>query len=64
METFAALRALCAGNSPVTGDFPSQGPVTRNFAVFFDLRRIDGWVNDRDAGDSRSHCAHYDVIVM
>ena len=30
--------ALCAGNSPVTGKFPSQRPVTRNFDVFFDLR--------------------------
>ena len=29
---------LCAGNSPVTGEFPSQRPVTRSFDVFFDLR--------------------------
>ena len=38
METFFALLALCAGNSPVTGEFPSQRPVTRSFDVFFDLR--------------------------
>ena len=38
METFSALLALCAGNSPVTGEFPSQRPVTRSFEVFFDLR--------------------------
>ena len=38
METFYALLDLCAGNSPVTGDFPSQRPVTRSFDVFFDLR--------------------------
>ena len=38
METFSALLALCAGNSPVTGEFPSQRPVTRSFDVFFDLR--------------------------
>ena len=38
METFSALLALCAGNSPVTGGFPSQRPVTRSFDVFFDLR--------------------------
>ena len=37
METFSALLALCAGNSPVTGEFPSQRPVTRSFDVFFDL---------------------------
>ena len=38
METFSALLALCAGNSPVTGEFPSQRPVMRSFDVFFDLR--------------------------
>ena len=38
METFSALLALCAGNSPVTGEFPSQRPVTRSFDVFFNLR--------------------------
>ena len=35
METFSALLALCAGNSPVTGEFPSQRPVTRRFGVFY-----------------------------
>ena len=38
METFSALLAFCAGNSPVTSNFPSQRPVTRSFDVFFDLR--------------------------
>ena len=38
METFSALLALCAGNSPVPGEFPVQRPVTRGFNVFFDLR--------------------------
>ena len=38
METFSALLAFCAGNSPVTGEFPAQRPVTRSFDVFFDLR--------------------------
>ena len=37
-EIFSALLALCAGNSPVTGEFPSQRPVTRSFDVYFDLR--------------------------
>ena len=49
METFSAL---LAGNSLVTGEFPSQSPNT------------NGWINNRDAGDLRSHCDHYDVIVM
>ena len=38
METSSALLAICAGNSPVTGEFPAQRPVTRSFDVFFDLR--------------------------
>ena len=37
-ETFSALLAICAGNSPVTGEFPAQRPVTRSFDDFFDLR--------------------------
>ena len=37
-ETFSALLALCAGNSPVADEFPAQRPVTRSFDVFFDLR--------------------------
>ena len=36
METFSALLAICAGNSPVPGEFPAQRPVTRSFDVFFD----------------------------
>ena len=37
METFSALLAICAGNSPVPGEFPTQRPVARSFGVFFDL---------------------------
>ena len=49
METFSTLLAFCAGNSPVTGEFPSQRPVTRSFDVFFDLR-----LNKRLSKQSRS----------
>ena len=35
METFSALLARCAGNSPVTGELPAQRPVMRSFDVFF-----------------------------
>ena len=38
METFSALLAVCAGNSLLTGEFPSQRPVTRSIDVFFGLR--------------------------
>ena len=37
METFSGLLDLCAENSPDTGEFPTQRPVTRNFDGFFDL---------------------------
>ena len=61
METFSALLAIYAGNSPVPGEFPAQRPVTRSFDIFFHLR-----LNKRlsNAGDLRRHCAHYDVIVV
>ena len=66
METFSALLALCAGNSPVTGEFPSQRPVTQNFDVllFLSAPWINGWVNNREAGDLRRHRTRYDVIMM
>ena len=38
METFSAWLAICAGNSPVPGEFPTQRPVTWSFDIFFDLR--------------------------
>ena len=38
METFSVLLAICAGNSPGIGEFPTQRPVTQSFPVFFDLR--------------------------
>ena len=38
METFSGLLAICAGNSPVAGEFPAQRPVTQSFDIFFDLR--------------------------
>ena len=42
METFSALLVICAGNSPVPGEFPTQRPVTRSFGVFFYLRLNEG----------------------
>ena len=59
METFSALLALCAGNSSVTGEFPSQRPVARSFYVPFDLCVNKRLGKHRDAGDY-----HYDVTVM
>ena len=64
METFPALLAICAGNSPVTGEFPAQRPVTRSFDVFFDPCLNNSWVNNCEAGDLRRRRTHYNVIVM
>ena len=54
MKIFSALLALCAGNSPVT------------WALIFYLifTRTNGWVNNRNGGDWRHHCTHYDITVM
>ena len=59
METFSALLALCAGNSPDTSGFPSRRPVTRKFDVLFDL-----CLKKRLSKQSRRHCTYYDVAVM
>ena len=48
IEALSALLALCEGNPPVTGGFPSQRPVTRGFDVSFDLR-----LNNRLSKQSR-----------
>ena len=64
METFSALLALYAGNSSVTGEFPTQRPVTRSFDVLFICASIHDWVNNREAGDLRRHRANNDGIVM
>ena len=63
METFSALLALCEGNSPVTGEFPEQRPVTRSFDIFI-CAWINGWVNNRKAGELTRRRAHYDVTGM
>ena len=42
----------------------SQRPVTRSFGVSLICARINGWANNREAGDLRRRCAHYDVTVM
>ena len=49
METFSALLAICAGNSPVPGEFPTQRPVTRSFDVYFDLRP-NKWLSKQSWG--------------
>ena len=57
MEKLSALLALCAGNSPVTGEFPHKGQ-WRGALMFSSICVLN------KAGDLRRHHAHYDVIVM
>ena len=64
MEAFSALLVLCEGNLPVTGEFPSQSPVTRSYQFSLICAWINCWVNNREAGDLRRHRNHYDVTVM
>ena len=49
METFSALLAICEGNSPVTGEFHAQRPLTRSFDVFFDLH-LNEWLSKQSRG--------------
>ena len=35
----SALLALCTGNAQLTGEFPSQSPVTQSFDIFFHLQQ-------------------------
>ena len=62
METFSALLAICAENSPVT----AQRPVTRSFDVFFDLhlnkrlsKRSRGWWFETPSCPLWRHCNGY-----
>ena len=64
MEIFSASLALCAGISPVNGEFPSQSPVTQSFMFSLIWAWTNGWVNNRNASDLRRHHAHYDVAVL
>ena len=63
METFSALLAICAGNSPVPVNSPHKGQ-WRGALIFFICVWINGWVNNRKAGDFKPYRAHYDVTVM
>ena len=64
METFSALLAICAGNSPVPGEFPNKGQWRGALMFTLIYTRINNWVNNGEAGDLRCYRAHYDVIVM
>ena len=64
METFSALLALCAGNSPVPVNSPHKGQWRGALVFSLIYAWINDWVNNREAGDLRRQRNHYDVIVM
>ena len=63
-ETFSALLAICAGNSPVPGEFPHKDQWRGDLMFSLICVWINGSVNNREAGDLRHYRANYDVIVM
>ena len=64
METFSALLALCAGNSPVPVNSPHKGQWRGALMFSLICVWINVWENNREAGDLRRHRGHYDVNVM
>ena len=68
MKTFSALLALCAGNSPVSGEFPTQRPVTRSFDFFYlRLNKLLskqpwGWWSETPSCSLLRHCN--DIIAL
>ena len=64
METFSALLAICAGihRSPVNSPHKGQWRVALMFSLI--CVWINGWVNNREAGDLTHYRAYYDVTVM
>ena len=55
MEAFSALLAICA---------PHKGQWRGALVFTLICVWINGWVNNREAGDLRRNHAHYDVTVM
>ena len=60
---FSALLALCAGTLPVTGELPTQRPVTRSFDVFVELcvnkqlsKQPCGWCFQTPVSSLWRHC--------
>ena len=64
METFSALLALCAGNSPVPVNSPHKSQWHGALMFSFICVWINDWVNNREAGDLRRQHGHYDVNIM
>ena len=60
---FRVTGPLC-GNSPVPVNSPHKGQWRGALMFTLICVWINGWVNNREAGDLRRYRGHYDVIVM
>ena len=61
---FPRFWPFCVGNSTVTGGSPHKGQWREALMFSLIYAWINGWTNNRDAGEFRGHCAHYDAAVM
>ena len=64
METFSTLLPPSEGNhrSPVVSPYKGQWRGALMFSLI--CARTNGWAKNRDAGDLKRYCAHYNVIVI
>ena len=64
METFSALLVLCVGIHPSPVNSHLKGQRCGALMISLMYARTNGWAYNRDAGDLRLNCAHYDIHVM
>ena len=67
---FRATGPFC-GNLPVTGQFPSQRPVTRSFEMFFDMRlnkrlseQSRRWWFETPSSSLWRHCNEHNITTL
>ena len=58
------LLVLCEGNPPVVGGFPHKGQWRGVLMFPFTCDWTNVWANNRNGGDLRRHCGHYEITVM
>ena len=64
MERFSALLVLFAGTHRSPVNSPHKGQWRGAFMFSLICVWINGWVNNRDAGDLKRYCAHYDDTAL
>ena len=64
IEKIIRVTALCVGNSPVTGESPHKRQWRGALMFSLICAWTNGCANNRDNGDLRRHCIHYDVTII